>query len=240
LLDPGPLPCRSKAGRLVPTRMAPARPEVEDDDLPFEGGEHDGGTLVTYDRELEVWSGHVDGDRHRRPLRRAEDAAGTATPCGRPPDREDDDDDDRDRESCCQPPAGDVGLWVPDLVRIHIGGERMSHQSNLLRGHLPRSSLQGAGYGAETGSDLAGTTRRIAGTSVRFIPVPDPGSPEVAGGIGLSGRLSEAPVGRLMLRTPGFLIDGPRATRRRSGKPSPRADFPAGTVVANVAGEVGV
>src|SRR5512132_614994 len=132
--------------------MAPARREVEDDDLPFEGGERDGGTLVTYDRELEVWSGHVDGDRHRRPLRRAEDAAGTATPCGRPPDREDDDDDDRDRESCCKPPAGDIGLWVPDLVRIHIGGERMSHQSNLLRGHLPRSSLQGAGYRAKTGS----------------------------------------------------------------------------------------
>jgi len=133
LLAPRPLPCRSKAGRFVPTRMAPARPEVEDDDLPLEGGERDGGTLVTYDRELEVWSGLVDGDRHRLPLRRAEDTAGTATPCGRPTDREADDDDNSHQESCCRPPAAGGGLWVADLDRIVIGGERRSHEGNLLR-----------------------------------------------------------------------------------------------------------
>src|SRR5512132_635516 len=125
--------------------MAPARPEVEDDDLPLEGGERDGGTLVTYDRELEVWSGLVDGDRHRGPLCRAEDTAGTATACGRPPDREGDDNDNRHQQSYCQPPAADVGPWVADLDRIVIGGERRSHEGNLLRGAVVSVPLYGAG-----------------------------------------------------------------------------------------------
>jgi len=102
--------------------------------MPLEGGERDGGTLVTYDRELEVWSGFVDGDRHRRPLPRAKETTGTATPCGRPPDREGDEDDNRHQQRCCQSPAADVGPWVADLDRIVIDGERRSHEGNLLRG----------------------------------------------------------------------------------------------------------
>lgn len=152
MLPPGPFPRRSKVGRLVPTGMAPARPEVEDDDLPREGGERDGGTLVPYDRELEVWSGLVDGDRHRWPLCRAQDSAGTATSHRRPPDREGGDNDNRQQQGCCQPPAADVGPWVADLDRIVIGEERRSHQGNLLRGAVVSIPTTWRGKGARPGS----------------------------------------------------------------------------------------
>lgn len=57
-------------------------------------------------------------------------------------------------------------------------------------------------------------------------------------------KASGSPGGSLELRSagrcsgPGFLIDGP-PDPQGSEEPSPSADFPAGTVVANVAGEVG-
>ena len=152
MLAPGPFPCRSKVGRLVPTGMAPARPEVEDDDLPREGGERDRGILVTDDRELEVWSELVDGDRHRWPRRRPQDSAGTATSHRRPPDREGGDNDNRQQQSCCQPPAADVGPWVADLDRIVIGEERRSHQGNLLRGAVVSIPTTWRGRGARHGS----------------------------------------------------------------------------------------
>jgi len=230
---PEPLPGRSKAGRLLPTRKAPARPEVEDDDLTLEGRERDGGTPVTHDRELEVWSGLVDGDCHRRPLRRAENVTGTATPCGRPPDREGDEEATPHQQRCRQSPAAHVGPWVADLDRVVISGERRSHEGNLLRGAVvfcPHSVAPGK---EQTRSRISlGPRGGSWGRSFRFIPVPTLRSPEVAEGSGLwsSARPTDAP---------GW---GSRSTGRpshwRRGK-RPSADYPAGTVFANVVGEVG-
>ena len=234
MLAPGPLPCRSKAGRLVPTRMAPARPEVEDDDLPLEGGERDGGTLVTNDRELEVWSGLVDDYRHRWPLRRAEDTAGTATPRCRPPDREGDENDNRHRQSCCQPPAVDGGPWVADLDRIVIGGERRSHEGNLLRGAVVSIPTTWAPVGSRHGSgsrcDHEEDRRDDRSGSSLSRPLDLPRWPKDRSSLELR------PAG--WSPGPGFQIDAAHAIGA-AASPSLSAGFPAGTVVANVVGEVG-